>query len=102
MQNICGDIISTMAANCLKTIRPVLSVLIGAGVVLCQQAPDRDIAVRVTNGVAEFYSVSSGRKFTPRGNNYIKVAGFTKPSGEATSTHSTFAVGRYDPDSVEL
>lgn len=57
------------------------------------------IAVRQTSsGFAEFYEVATGNTFTPRGNNYVRLAWQQPPFqgwGEEYY-HSTFNVGLYD------
>ncbi len=49
------------------------------------------------SGFAEFYDRSTDDTFTPRGNNYIRLASQVDSSGNATFYHSTFNVGLYDP-----
>jgi hypothetical protein len=64
-------------------------------------APHR-IGVRSSSsGFAEFYDRSTGNSFTPRGNNYIRLASQVDSSGNATFYHSTFNVGLYDPDRAD-
>lgn len=59
------------------------------------------IAVReAASGFAEFYDVASGIAFTPRGNNYIRLASLSDVSG-GTFDHSTFNVGIYDSARAE-
>ncbi len=59
------------------------------------------IGVRpTTSGIAEFYDVATGNAFTPRGNNYIRLAWQTNPSGQQYY-HSTFNVGLYDATRAE-
>jgi hypothetical protein len=54
------------------------------------------VAVRPTaSGIAEFYSLATGNTFTPRGNNYIRLAWQTNIWGQQYY-HSTFNVGLYD------
>ena len=57
--------------------------------------------VRTTSGLAQFYDRSSGNVFTPRGNNYVRLATLTDPDGSADYTHSTFSVGLYDSARAE-
>jgi hypothetical protein len=60
------------------------------------------IAVRPTaSGIAEFYYVPTGSTFTPRGNNYVRLAQQTKVDGTPTYTISTFNVGLYDSARAE-
>jgi len=57
------------------------------------------VAVRQTSsGFAEFYAVSTGNSFTPRGNNYIRLAWQQPPfqGWPQEYYHSTFNVGLYD------
>src|SRR3989304_3045551 len=54
------------------------------------------IAVRVVNGVGEFYHRLTGEKFVPRGMNYIRLGPQTKMDGSPTFGHSFFAPGQYD------
>ena len=56
------------------------------------------IAVRSSpSGFAELYDRSTDNAFTPRGNNYIRLAAQVDSSGNPTFYHSTFNVGLYDP-----
>lgn len=60
------------------------------------------IAVRTgSSGLAEFYDHTTAATFTPRGNNYVRLAQQTKTDGTPTYTHSTFNVGLYDPNHAE-
>jgi hypothetical protein len=64
-------------------------------------APHR-IGVRAgTAGFAEFFDRSTGDAFTPRGNNYIRLANLVDPNGNQTYYHSTFDVGQYDAGRAE-
>jgi hypothetical protein len=47
------------------------------------------------SGIAEFFNRGDGTEFTPRGNNYIRLAWQTAPWGQ-DYYHSTFNVGVYD------
>jgi hypothetical protein len=58
------------------------------------------IGVRVVDGDGEFYDRLSGERFTPRGNNYIRLAYQTAPGGQVFF-HSTFNVGSYDAEAAE-
>ncbi len=58
--------------------------------------PDHHIAVRVVNGVGEFYNRKTGQKFIPRGMNYIRLAPQTKMDGSSTFGHSLFDPGQYN------
>jgi len=64
-------------------------------------APHRIGARPGTDGFAEFFDRSTGDVFTPRGNNYIRLAFQTDPQGNAAYYHSTFDVGLYDADRSE-
>ena len=50
-----------------------------------------------SSGFAELYDRGTDNDFTPRGNNYIRLAAQVDSSGNATLYHSTFNVGLYDP-----
>jgi hypothetical protein len=64
-------------------------------------APHR-IGVRPgSSGFAEFFDRTTGDAFTPRGNNYIRLASMTTPAGGAMYYHSTFDVGFYDAPRAE-
>src|ERR1035438_8429183 len=66
------------------------------------QTPPHRIGVRTRgDGRGEFYVISTGQAFVPRGSNFIRVADQVKPTGEATNTHSTFAPGSYDSAGAE-
>ena len=54
------------------------------------------IGVRQVAGVGEFFDRRSGNAFTPRGNNYIRLATQVGFSGGSTFYHSNFNVGLYD------
>lgn len=55
------------------------------------------IGVRVVHGDAEFYDRATGQTFTPRGNNYIRIAIQSEPCLEKGEFyHSTFNPGEYD------
>jgi hypothetical protein len=54
------------------------------------------------DGNSEFFDRSTGKKFVPRGSNYIRLAKTTSPCVEAGSMyHSTFNVGLYDAARTE-
>jgi len=63
--------------------------------------PEHRIAIRVMNGIGEFYDRRSGEKFIPRGNNYIRLASQQGFSGETFFYHSTFNTNLYDPVQVD-
>ncbi len=63
--------------------------------------PAHKIGVRTVEGEGEFYVVSTGETFTPRGFNYIKLDWQTTPLEEQHRGHSTFMVGAYDPGKME-
>jgi hypothetical protein len=62
------------------------------------------VAVRPTaSSIAEFYEVASGNAFTPRGNDYIRLA-WQQPPFQGWGQeyiHSTFNVGLYDSAHAE-
>lgn len=62
-----------------------------------QAPPAHRIQVRTIKGTAEFFDTKTGQKFTPRGNNYVRLAEMKKLA-EPTSMlyHSTFNEGRYE------
>lgn len=64
------------------------------------QPADHHIAIRVVNGVGEFYHRVTGQKFVPRGMNYIRLAWQTKLDGSSTFGHSLFDPGNYDTAKV--
>ncbi len=57
---------------------------------------EHHIAIRVVNGVGEFYNRATGQKFVPRGMNYIRLAPQTKMDGSPTFGHSLFDPGQYN------
>ena len=59
--------------------------------------PAHRIAVRVVRGVTELYDRETGKRFLPRGSNYIRLAEQTAADGTRLTYHSTFDVGRYAP-----
>jgi hypothetical protein len=67
---------------------------------VCQVAPHR-IEVQTVNGVGQFYDRQTGLPFTPRGNNFIRLAQENPYYGGTEVYHSTFNVGLYDPNDAE-
>ena len=63
-------------------------------------AAEHRIGVRVVNGVGEFYDRLTGKKFIPRGNNYISLDPMTKKGGGPVITFSMFNPGFYDHTEV--
>jgi Cellulase (glycosyl hydrolase family 5) len=59
------------------------------------------IAVRVAGGLGEFFDRRTGNVFTPRGNNYIRLATQERFLGGSTYYHSNFNVGLYDTPRTE-
>ena len=59
------------------------------------------VGVRPAGSFAEFYDRTTGATFTPRGNNYIRLATLTDRNGNPQLAHSTFAVGLYDQTGAE-
>ena len=55
-----------------------------------QPPPEHRIAIRVVDGVGEFYDRMTGEKFIPRGNNFIRINQMESYSGEMMYYHSTF------------
>ncbi|NIS80510.1 MAG: cellulase family glycosylhydrolase [Anaerolineales bacterium] len=66
-----------------------------------QPPPEHRIAVRVVDGNGEFYDRVTGDRFTPRGNNFIRVDQMESYSGGMMNYHSTFNVDYYDSQVVE-
>jgi Cellulase (glycosyl hydrolase family 5)/F5/8 type C domain len=62
--------------------------------------PDHRIGVRVVDGVGEFYDRTTGEKFVPRGNNYVRLAPQQAPDGSTQVYHSVFDPGKYDPAAI--
>jgi hypothetical protein len=62
--------------------------------------PMHHIAIRVVNGIGEFYVRETGRKFIPRGNNYVRLGPQTKMDGSPTFGHSLFDPGKFDSGRV--
>jgi hypothetical protein len=58
--------------------------------------PEHHIAIRVVNGIGEFYNRETGQKFVPRGMNYIRLGQQTKMDGSSTVGHSLFDPGKYN------
>jgi hypothetical protein len=59
-------------------------------------APHRTGVRTGSDGFAELFDRSTGEAFTPRGNNYIRLAFEKDPQGNTAYSHSTFDVGLYD------
>jgi hypothetical protein len=62
--------------------------------------PEHDIAVRIQDGIGQFYNTLTGEQFIPRGNNYIRLANQQTSDGTILY-HSTFNIGLYNPTEVE-
>jgi hypothetical protein len=58
---------------------------------------EHHIGIRVMNGVGEFFDRRDGKKFVPRGMNYVRLAQQTKSDGTHTFGHALFDPGQYDP-----
>jgi hypothetical protein len=59
------------------------------------------IGVRPGAQLAEFFDRTTGLAFTPRGNNYIRIATLTDPNGNPYFAHSTFSPGLYNQSLAE-
>ncbi len=59
--------------------------------------PEHLIGVRVVDGAGEFYLRSTGERFIPRGNNYIRLGSQRIPGGGTQVFHSVFDPGTYEP-----
>jgi hypothetical protein len=59
------------------------------------------IATRSTSTIAEFFDRTTGNVFTPRGNDYVRLAVQTWPYGGPPAYHSALNVGLYDAKGVE-
>ncbi len=59
------------------------------------------IAIRIVDGVGEFYDRNTGVKFVPRGNNYIHVATQLAYGGNAFTNTSTFNTDLYNPKEAD-
>jgi len=66
-----------------------------------QPPPNHRIGVRVVNGAGEFYDRVTGKKFVPRGNNYVALSLQKNRAGEEVLAHATFAPGVYDHTAAE-
>ena len=64
--------------------------------------PEHHIGARVVDGVGEFYLRTTGEKFVPRGNNYIRLGPQTKMDGSPTFGHSLFDPDKYNPEFVSM
>jgi hypothetical protein len=62
-------------------------------------APHR-IATRPTSTIAEFFDRTTGNVFTPRGNNYVRLAAQMWPNGPP-AYHSALNVGLYDANAMD-
>ena len=61
---------------------------------------EHDIAVRVVDGIGEFFNRQTGQKFIPRGMNYVRLAPQTKSDRSPTFGHSLFDPGQFDSTRV--
>lgn len=78
--------------------RPVMTAVPQIGT-LPGYVPHR-IGIRLVDGVAEFYDRVTGKKFIPRGYNYVRLSPIFGTSGQMWE--ETLAPGYYDPDLLEL
>ena len=62
-----------------------------------QPVPEHQIGICTVNGFGEFYDRTTGAKFVPRGNNYIRVAPQVDTFGRTQVYHSTSIVREYNP-----
>lgn len=87
----------------MRFIRTALLLQACIAACLSQPATQHRIAVRLVNGVGEFYFRDTGAVFTPRGNNYVRLAPQTHHPGygQPSVYHSLFNVGGYDRDDAE-
>jgi hypothetical protein len=79
---------------------------VGAGALRVAEAPAvataHRIGVRVVNDFGELYDRATGATFVPRGNNYIRLGPQVDGFGRTQVYHSTFIVGRYEPERAEM
>jgi len=92
--------VGSVSYVCLVAGRPVAR---GALVVTPPVAPslEHQIAVHDVGGYREFYDRTTGARYTPRGNNYIRLAPQIDTFGRRQVYHSTFIVGEYDATRAE-
>lgn len=83
----------------LSQVRRILIFsLIVSGLAAAQAPPLHPIAVRVGNdGVGEFYDRTTNVTFTPRGNNYVRLADLPLVFGGHGVQHALLVPGIYDP-----
>jgi hypothetical protein len=62
--------------------------------------PEHRIAIRLVDGVGEFFDKETGQTFVPRGANYLHSAQQTMAWGEQRYQDATFATDQYDPDAA--
>ncbi len=60
------------------------------------QVSQHRIGIRIINGTGEFFDRTTGRKFVPRGMNYIRLAWQTKADGSKVFGHSLFDPYQYN------
>jgi hypothetical protein len=64
--------------------------------------PEHIIAVRVVNGIGEFYNRRTGEKFVPRGTNYLYMGEISEVRGSGSYIeNATFDTNHYDPQRSE-
>lgn len=61
---------------------------------------EHQIGVRIMDGVGEFYDKSTGEKFIPRGNNYVRLDPQSRDGGFPQIYHSVFDPAYYDSEEV--
>ena len=57
--------------------------------------------MQTVDGVGQLYDRQTGLPFTPRGNNFIRLAQENPYYGGTEVYHSLFNVGLYDPNDVK-
>jgi len=77
----------SLAASILVVVATTAVTGAGGGAAAVPPAPEHAIAARVVKGSGELYVRRTGKRFVPRGWNYVRLG----PEG-----HATFTVGRYD------
>jgi len=80
--------------------RLALWVFILSLIALVSFSQDHRIGIRKVHNRAEFFDRATGERFTPLGNNYVRLASQEKADGEEILYHSTFNPGLYDTSAV--
>lgn len=92
----CSSLAPAPVAGAPPTVRQTIAPPSPVALPTSRPLTPHRIGIRVVNGVGEFYDRETGQAFTPRGNNYIRLA-----IQQSILYHSTFNAGFYNPTEAD-